>query len=138
MTLCRLYEHGREENASIPVVCSLLANPSLRNLLADTSAAEEALSRYAGLQRSGLVRTLQIVRYRIIARGDMQKTERTGAYGDETMLLEESAGIADRLRLAVTGSQPHFAKYRETWRLAAESYWNRVVSGETKSVEPEA
>jgi hypothetical protein len=129
MTLCRLHEHGREENATIPVVCSLMAGPSMDNLLADSSAADEAIRRYAGLQRSGLVRRLRVIRDRVIAHNDMRKTERTAAYGDETMLLEESAGIVDRLHIALMGSEPQFARYRETWRLAAESYWNRVVSG---------
>jgi AbiU2 len=129
MTLCRLHEHGREENATIPVVCSLIAGPNMDILLADSSAAHEAIRLYAGLQRSGLVRRLRVIRDRVIAHNDMRRTERTAAYGDETMLLEQSAGIADRIHVALMGSESQFALYRETWRHAAESYWNRVVSG---------
>jgi AbiU2 len=127
MTLCRLHEHGREDSATIPIVISLFEDPDVRKRMTDQGSADAAIAKYAELQRSGVIRRIRVLRDRVPAHNDMRKTELTAAYGDETVLLEESAWIAERLHRAVAGSQPQFTLYRKTWKLAADSFWNRTV-----------
>jgi hypothetical protein len=128
MTLCRLHEHGREENATIPVVVSFLGDPRLRKLLADERAGEEARTLHAGLQRTGAMKRLRAIRDRVIAHNDTRGIERLAAFGDHAMLLEETARIADRIHRAVgaAGRAP-FDLDQEAWKTAARDFWLRLA-----------
>jgi hypothetical protein len=126
MTLCRLHEHGHEDNATIPVVCAMIEAPELRKLLGDVDAANGAMQRFAELQLSGVVKRIRTLRDRVLAHNDMRQVEQIATSGDETKLLEESAWIAEHLHLAVAGSKPQFDLYRKTWEAAAADFWSRV------------
>jgi AbiU2 len=129
MTLCRLHEHGHEDNATIPVVRSLIEAPGVHDLLADPSAADHAKRRHDELRRTEAVRRIRVLRDRVLAHNDIRQTERTAANADELMILEESARIAISLTMAVGGLGVQFSLHQRTWESATEHFWSLVVGG---------
>jgi len=129
MTLCRLHEHGHEDNATIPVVRSLIEAPGVHDLLADPSAADHAKRRHNELRRTEAVRRIRVLRDRVLAHNDIRQTERIAANDDELMILEESARIATYLTMAIGGLGVRFSLHQRTWELAAERFWSLVVGG---------
>jgi AbiU2 len=129
MTLCRLHEHGHEDNATIPVVRSLIEAPGVHDLLADPSAADHAKRRHDELRRTEAVRRIRVLRDRVLAHNDIRQTEGIAASDDVAMLLEETARIATYLTMAVGGLGVQFSLHQRTWESAAEHFWSLVVGG---------
>ena len=129
LTLTKLYDTGKDD-LSIPRVLGIVADPTVRVLLADARACEEAEARHREVTDGEHCRSLRRFRNKQLAHGDTRGAEQTAKYGHEVALLEDTIWISSRLSIALPSvPPPHFEPAKMIWDYEANRFWTALMTG---------
>src|SRR5262245_47070455 len=116
LTLTKLYDTGKNDLSFLRVL-SIVADPTVRALLADARAYEEAEVRHRDATDGEHCRSLRLFRNKLLAHIDTRGAEQTARYGHEVALLEDTIWIANRLSIAFPSGPLHSEPAKKVWDL---------------------
>jgi hypothetical protein len=129
LTLTKLYDTGKDD-LSFRRVLDVVKDPTVRVLLADALACEEAEARYREVTDGEHCRSLRRFRNKQLAHGDTRGAEQTATYGHVGALLEDTIWIASRLSIALPSvPRPNFEPAKMIWDHEANRFWTALITG---------
>jgi len=129
LTLTKLYDTGKNDLSFLRVL-SIVADPTVRALLADARACEEAEVGHRDAAVGEHCRSLRLFRNKLLAHIDTRGAEQTARYGHEVALLEDTIWISSRLSIALPSvPPPHFEPAKMIWDYEANRFWTALMTG---------
>ena len=129
LTLTKLYDTGKNDLSFLRVL-SIVADPTVRALLADARACEEAEVGHRDAAVGEHCRSLRLFRNKLLAHIDTRGAEQTARYGHEVALLEDTIWISSRLSIALPSvPPPHFEPAKMIWDYEANRFWGALITG---------
>lgn len=128
LTLTKLYDTGKHD-PSFPRVLRIVADPTVRVLLADARACEEAEARHREATDGEHCCSLRLFRNKLLAHNDTRGAEQTARYGHEGALLEDTIWIVTRLSIALPTGPPYCEPAKTVWNQEANRFWTALITG---------
>jgi hypothetical protein len=135
MTLMGVVERGQDRTACLGVLLKMLGDPRvIEEVRCGPSRHPEAAALieaarcdYEELHVETVLKSLRMLRDRVIAHLERGEVKHGVRLGDERQILLKVIPIVEKIAKALRGAEYHLMELREEWASNADVFWSHVV-----------
>jgi hypothetical protein len=135
VTLMGVVERGQDRTACLGVLLKMLGDPQvIEEVRRGPSRHPEAAALIAAARRDyedlhveTMLRSLRMLRDRVIAHVERGQVKHGVRLGDERQILLKVIAIVEKIAKALRGAEYHLMELREEWASNADVFWSHVA-----------
>src|SRR6266404_8615897 len=135
VTLLGVVERGQDRTACLGVLLKMLGDPQvIEEVRRGPSRHPEAAALIAAARRDyedlhveTMLRSLRMLRDRVIAHVERGQVKHGVRLGDERQILLKVIAIVEKIAKALRGAEYHLMELREEWTSNADVFWSHVA-----------